>query len=64
MQKHGRILRPFMQACLYSPRVGFFSPGTRISTHFGTSPRVTRFRALIAPIGQMGTSSRSSLSMD
>jgi SAM-dependent MidA family methyltransferase len=29
----------FMQACLYSPHGGFYSSrGTRINTHFGTSP--------------------------
>ena len=40
IQKHGRItFAQFMQACLYSPRGGFYSTrGNRISTHFGTSP--------------------------
>jgi SAM-dependent MidA family methyltransferase len=40
IQKHGRItFAQFMQACLYSPHGGFYSSrGTRISTHFGTSP--------------------------
>ena len=40
IQKHGRItFAQFMQACLYSPRGGFYSSrGTRINTHFGTSP--------------------------
>src|SRR5215475_1309643 len=40
IQKNGRItFAQFMQACLYSPQGGFYSSrGTRISTHFGTSP--------------------------
>src|SRR5499426_526080 len=40
IQKHGRItFAQFMQACLYSPYGGFYSSrGTRINTHFGTSP--------------------------
>ena len=40
IHKHGRItFAQFMQACLYSPHGGFYSArGTRISTHFGTSP--------------------------
>src|SRR5206468_3612405 len=40
IHKHGRItFAQFMQACLYSPHGGFYaSRGTRISTHFGTSP--------------------------
>src|SRR5215470_5266157 len=40
IQEHGRItFAQFMQACLYSPHGGFYSSrGTRISTHFGTSP--------------------------
>ena len=40
IHKHGRItFAQFMQACLYSPHGGFYSSrGTRISTHFGTSP--------------------------
>ena len=40
IHKHGRItFAQFMQACLYSPRGGFYAArGTRISTHFGTSP--------------------------
>ena len=39
-----------MQACLYSPRGGFYSSrGNRISTHFGTSPTSHPvFGALIA----------------
>ncbi len=39
IQKNGRItFAQFMQACLYSPRGGFYSSrGNRISTHFGTS---------------------------
>ena len=51
IQKHGRItFAQFMQACLYSPRGGFYSSrGTRISTHFGTSPTSHPvFGALIA----------------
>jgi SAM-dependent MidA family methyltransferase len=37
---HGRMtFAQFMQACLYSPRGGFYSSrGTGISAHFGTSP--------------------------
>src|SRR5919204_3381773 len=40
IHKHGRmIFAKFMQTCMYSPRGGFYSSrGTRISTHFGTSP--------------------------
>src|SRR5262249_50633099 len=40
IHKHRRItFAQFMQACLYSPHGGFYaSRGTRISTHFGTSP--------------------------
>ncbi len=40
IQKKGRItFAEFMQACLYSPRGGFYSSrGNRISSHFGTSP--------------------------
>jgi SAM-dependent MidA family methyltransferase len=40
IQKNGRItFAQFMQACLYSPRGGFYSSrDNRISTHFGTSP--------------------------
>lgn len=40
IQKHGRItFAQFMQACLYSPRGGFYSSrDNRINTHFGTSP--------------------------
>jgi SAM-dependent MidA family methyltransferase len=39
IQRNGRItFARFMQACLYSPRGGFYSArGNRISTHFGTS---------------------------
>ncbi len=51
IQKHGRItFAQFMQACLYSPHGGFYSSrGTRISTHFGTSPTSHPvFGALIA----------------
>src|SRR4030095_9574343 len=51
IQKHGRItFAQFMQACLYSPRGGFYSSrGDRISTHFGTSPTSHPvFGALIA----------------
>src|SRR3989454_11691198 len=51
IQKHGRItFAQFMQACLYSPRGGFYSARvTRISTHFGTSPTSHPvFGALIA----------------
>ena len=49
--KNGRItFAQFMQACLYSPRGGFYScRGNRISTHFGTSPTSHPvFGALIA----------------
>jgi SAM-dependent MidA family methyltransferase len=51
IQKNGRItFTQFMQACLYSPRGGFYaSRGNRISTHFGTSPTSHPvFGALIA----------------
>src|SRR5882672_6472831 len=51
IHKHGRItFAQFMQVCLYSPRGGFYSArGTRISTHFGTSPTSHPvFGALIA----------------
>ena len=51
IQKHERItFAQFMQACLYSPRGGFYSSrGNRISTHFGTSPTSHPvFGALIA----------------
>src|SRR2546427_6510219 len=51
IQKHGHItFAQFMQACLYTPRGGFYSArGTRISTHFGTSPTSHPvFGALIA----------------
>ena len=51
IHKHGRItFAQFMQTCLYSPRGGFYaSRGTRISTHFGTSPTSHPvFGALIA----------------
>ena len=51
IHKHGRItFAQFMQACLYSPHGGFYSSrGTRISTHFGTSPTSHPvFGALIA----------------
>ena len=51
IHKHGRItFAQFMQACLYSPHGGFYSArGTRISTHFGTSPTSHPvFGALIA----------------
>lgn len=51
IQKTGRItFAQFMQACLYSPRGGFYaSRGNRISTHFGTSPTSHPvFGALIA----------------
>ncbi len=39
IQKNGRItFAEFMQACLYSPRGGFYSArGNRINSHFGTS---------------------------
>ena len=51
IQMNGRItFAQFMQACLYSPRGGFYSTrGNRISTHFGTSPTSHPvFGALIA----------------
>ena len=51
IHKNGRItFAQFMQACLYSPRGGFYSSrGNRISTHFGTSPTSHPvFGALIA----------------
>src|SRR5215510_6832648 len=51
IQMHGRItFAQFMQACLYSPHGGFYSSrGTRISTHFGTSPTSHQvFGALLA----------------
>jgi SAM-dependent MidA family methyltransferase len=51
IHKHGRMtFAQFMQACLYSPQGGFYSArGTRISTHFGTSPTSHPvFGALIA----------------
>ena len=51
IHKHGRItFAQFMQTCLYSPHGGFYSSrGTRISTHFGTSPTSHPvFGALIA----------------
>ena len=51
IQENGRItFAQFMQACLYSPRGGFYSGrGNRISTHFGTSPTShPAFGALIA----------------
>ena len=51
IQKNGRItFAQFMQACLYSPRGGFYSSrGNRISAHFGTSPSSHPvFGALIA----------------
>ena len=51
IQKNGRItFSQFMQACLYSPRGGFYSSrGNRISAHFGTSPTSHPvFGALIA----------------
>ena len=51
IQKDGRItFARFMQACLYSPRGGFYSArGNRISAHFGTSPTSHPvFGALIA----------------
>src|SRR5436309_7676951 len=51
IHKHGRItFAQFMQACLYAPHGGFYSSwGTRISTHFGTSPTSHPvFGALIA----------------
>ena len=51
IQKNGRItFAQFMQACLYSPRGGFYSGrGNRINAHFGTSPTSHPvFGALIA----------------
>jgi len=51
IQKNRRItFAQFMQACLYSPHGGFYSSrGSRISTHFGTSPTSHPvFGALIA----------------
>ena len=51
IQRDGRItFARFVQACLYSPRGGFYSSrGDRISTHFGTSPTSHPvFGALIA----------------
>ena len=51
IQQTGRItFAQFMQACLYSPRGGFYSSrDNRISTHFGTSPTSHPvFGALIA----------------
>jgi SAM-dependent MidA family methyltransferase len=51
IKKNGRItFAQFMQACLYSPRGGFYSArGDRINTHFGTSPTSHPvFGALIA----------------
>src|SRR5262245_48445504 len=51
IEKHGRItFAQFMQACLYSPRGGFYASRTRgISAHFGTSPMShPAFGALIA----------------
>ena len=51
IQNNRRItFAQFMQACLYSPRGGFYSSrGNRISTHFGTSPTSHPvFGALIA----------------
>ena len=51
IHKHGRItFAQFMQTCLYSPHGGFYaSRGTRISSHFGTSPTSHPvFGALIA----------------
>ncbi len=51
IQMNGRItFAEFMQACLYSPRGGFYSGrGNRISAHFGTSPTSHPvFGALIA----------------
>src|SRR5262245_20412956 len=51
IQQHGRItFAQFMQACRYSPHGGSYSSrGTRISTHFGTSPTSHPvFRALLA----------------
>jgi SAM-dependent MidA family methyltransferase len=51
IQKHGRItFAQFMQACLYSPRGGFYAFRTqKIGTHFGTSATShPAFGALIA----------------
>ena len=51
IQENGRItFAQFMQACLYSPRGGFYSArGNRISAHFGTSATMHPvFGALIA----------------
>src|SRR5262245_42039910 len=51
IHKHGHItFAQFMQTCLYSPHGGFYaSRGTRINTHFGTSPTSHPvFGALIA----------------
>ena len=51
IQKRGRItFAQFMQACLYSPRGGFYaSRGDRIGAHFGTAPTSHPvFGALIA----------------
>ncbi len=51
IQEHGRItFAQFMQACLYSPRGGFYSSRSqRIGAHFGTSPTShPAFGALIA----------------
>ena len=51
IQKDGRItFARFMEACLYSPRGGFYSArGDRISAHFGTSATShPAFGALIA----------------
>jgi SAM-dependent MidA family methyltransferase len=51
IHQHGRMtFAQFMQACLYSPHGGFYSSrGTRISSHFGTSPTShPAFGALLA----------------
>jgi SAM-dependent MidA family methyltransferase len=51
IHQHGRMtFAQFMQACLYSPHGGFYAArGTRLSTHFGTSPTSHPvFGALIA----------------
>src|SRR5690606_3959810 len=51
IHKHGRMtFAQFMQACLYSPRGGFYAArGDRISAHFGTSPTShSVFGALLA----------------
>jgi SAM-dependent MidA family methyltransferase len=51
IQKQGRItFAQFMQACLYSPRGGFYAARRqRIGAHFGTSPTSHPvFGALIA----------------